>query len=275
MRDERSGRAGVTRPEGRIERPTVDGPRAAAPRAGSAQPGERCETCLLRRHSLFQNLNVDELADLQRIRGRDRAAMRGQIIARAGDPMPEPCTLLSGWAGSIRMLESGRRQLLSIHLPGDFIGRHALGATEGWDHVVALTPVRLCSFKQAPLLAALQQHPKLALTLASMLAREEALLFEHISGLTRTSGQERICHFLLEIFDRLRQRGEARQGACALPLTHRDIADALGVSREHVSRVLRQLSQQGLASVSNRRLTIPDESRLARLVGYNPVRAAS
>jgi DNA-binding GntR family transcriptional regulator len=56
--------------------------------------------------------------------------------------------------------------------------------------------------------------------------------------------------------------------ACPFPLRRTDIADAVGLSRVHVMRALRELRAQGLMDLRGRDLIIPSVARLAAYTGY-------
>jgi CRP-like cAMP-binding protein len=89
--------------------------------------------------------------------------------------------------------------------------------------------------------------------------------------LGRMSAVERVGYFLVEIYDRLLQRGMAGATSCPLPLRRTDVADAVGLSRIHVMRALRELRSQNLVDIKGRDMIIPDASRLAAHTGYIPV----
>jgi len=59
--------------------------------------------------------------------------------------------------------------------------------------------------------------------------------------LGRMGAEERVGYVLIETYDRLRQRSMAGVASCPLPLRRTDIADAVGLSRVHVMRVMREL----------------------------------
>lgn len=230
-------------------------------------PGERCADCPVRRLALFQPLGREELAAIQKVRGPDRVVQQGDAILGGGRPERGPYTLFAGWAAGVRMLGDGGRQILTIYLPGDFLDFGHLDASDGAHEIVAITPVRLCSFRREELLREFEAHPSLLVSLNRLLRKEEALLVERVTDLGRRSARDRVGRFLLELFDRMRGRNATNGESCALPLTQQHIGDALGLSTEHVNRVLRQLREDQLATVADRVLTIHDRTRLARLVG--------
>jgi len=56
---------------------------------------------------------------------------------------------------------------------------------------------------------------------------------------------------------------------CEFPLTQSNLADALGLSTVHVNRILRQLREERLATVANRKLTINNIEALEELCDFD------
>jgi DNA-binding transcriptional ArsR family regulator len=62
-------------------------------------------------------------------------------------------------------------------------------------------------------------------------------------------------HLILELLARLRDVGLADELSYLLPLTQELIADVLGLSGPHVSRMLRSLREEGLVTIEGHRKT--------------------
>ncbi len=95
-------------------------------------------------------------------------------------------------------------------------------------------------------------------------SRQQALLTERLVNLARRSAKQKLAHFILEVYQRLRQTGP--EGGCQmrLPMSQELLADLLGLSPVHVSRTFTALSEDGLVHRDRHRLTIPDLQTLAR-----------
>ena len=81
--------------------------------------------------------------------------------------------------------------------------------------------------------------------------------------LGRKTSLERVAAFLLEMHRRL-----TPEGAIALPMNRRDIADYLGITLETVSRALSVLRKNGLLKFlgqTQRQIVVVDPAGLARL----------
>jgi hypothetical protein len=76
-------------------------------------------------------------------------------------------------------------------------------------------------------------------------------------------------YLILELLMRLRAVGLAEELSYSLPLTQELIADVLGLSGPHVSRMLRSLREEGLVTIEGHRLTVIDLESLTLLAGFD------
>ena len=100
-------------------------------------------------------------------------------------------------------------------------------------------------------------------------SRDEAMVVEHLVGLGRRDATERMAHFLLELYARLRLVGQAKENRFACPLSQYLLADALGLSAVHVNRVLRQLREEGLCTFQKGVVVLDDYEGMVRLAGFD------
>lgn len=234
----------------------------------TAHPPADCRLCPVRGLSLFRPFEGPALARLNGIRAGTRAVSAAMPICSPGMDDGHLYTVFRGWAFSYRLRADGKRQILDFHLPGDLIGTERL-ATPGSDiGLEALTPVLLCTFRRDVLLQTAAEIPAFGSALSWMTAREGAVLSERIVTLGRRRASERVAHLLLELWTRQRWREPHSNGSCEFPATQRHMADALGLTHEHVNRALAELRAEGVVDLANRRLTVPDPERLAAFADW-------
>lgn len=213
---------------------------------------------------------LDELAftALEQAVGRSRFIGARRDLLKEGAPVTEPLLLLSGWAARVRHLADGRRQVMSLLLPGDLIGfcRHPrpLMVSTIW----SLTDVAVVA---AP---ASDRSPSLADAYAVSQALDEAYLLEQIARLGRMSAEERLVDLFLELRERLELCGLASPSGFSLPLTQEMLADATGLTPVHVNRMLQHLRQRGDIVLKSGHLVLNDPEGLACRVGRSPVRVS-
>jgi CRP-like cAMP-binding protein len=189
------------------------------------------------------------------------ACESGRDIAQAKDPN-QLYRLVDGWAFGARMFEDGRRQIVGFLLPGDLVNADAVLGHSGGVPLYALTDVRLQAADAG------DTTPAVAAVLTQM-----ARLGEQVVSLGRRTAYERIAAFLLQIGERLDGGAGSPGHRYLVPLRLEHLADHLGLSVVHVSRTMRQLRDNGLASLYRGELELGDRGALARVSEYSGARA--
>lgn len=186
-----------------------------------------------------------------------------------GQELYDTLLILSGWAACQRILEDGRRQIVSILLPGDLIGLCDYDRPLAISSVVALTDVEVCMAPRASV------SPSLARAYALSKATAEANLVAQITRLGRMNAQDRIADLLLELLERLELAGMAVQGRYDLPLTQELIADAVGLTSVHVNRTLQTLRREGWVELKGRDLIVQNPDALRRSIARGITRVTA
>ena len=199
-----------------------------------------------------------------------RTILARSDIIREGDDPRAVNVILEGWAYRYRQLKDGRRQIVSILLPGDLCDPHIF-LLDRMDHTIGtITPVTLAQIPRR----AMQDLSARSAVLDEALMREAlataAVQREWTVSLGRRSAIERLAHLFCEVHARLEAVGLADAAGCPFPLIQSDLADALGQTPVHINRTLQDLRGTGLISLSKRRLTIHDRAGLAEFAEFDP-----
>lgn len=207
-------------------------------------------------------LELELLASLER-GARDYPA--GSVLSEAGDELRDFFTLTRGWGAATRPLADGQRQVLDLFLPGQIMGLREIGFNQSQSRLIAVTDLTACPFPRSRLEEIFQQSPRLGLLLFRSLTIDNAVLTERIINIGRKTAIERLAHLLLELHVRLAVEGSEFD----LPLNQEMIADALGLTPVHISRVLTELKGEGLVSIKNNRVRLIDLDALTALAEFD------
>lgn len=169
-----------------------------------------------------------------------------QTIVRQGDTVTRSTLLVEGFMCRYMDGRDGQRQLVALHVPGDFVDLHGF-PLEQLDHDVAtLSKAKVAMFSRDTLLTLTRNHPHLMRMLWFSTLLDAAMHREWIFRLGQLGAAARVAHFFCEMNVRLRLVGLSADNRFNLPITQSDIADACGLTPVHVNRVLRQLRDEGL-----------------------------
>jgi CRP-like cAMP-binding protein len=216
-----------------------------------------CNTCLWRQSGIFKTLPDADIAAISRFKKDHIQVPAGRTLVRRDSKQPAFYTLFQGWAYRFTAVDGGR-QIFHFCLPGDLVAIQAPLTGRMTYSVQTLTDASLCVFDCGDIDQLFETVPKLGLQIARTLAAEAALMEVHLATVGRRSAEARVAYLLAELYARLKQRQMVNDNTCTLPLTQEHLADALGLSTVHVSRMLRVLSDDNLAKLDRGRLTILD-----------------
>jgi len=218
----------------------------------------------LRRFSALVTLDSAAATALQEAMAAPRTASPRTELLSEGRPIQAPMLILDGWAARVKITRDGRRQFVSLLLPGDVVGfsqhRHPAAPLT----VQCLTAVEISPAPAAAL------SPSLREAYAIGQALEDAYLFAQITRLGRLNALERLIDLLLELHERLALAGRVEGWSFDLPLTQEMLGDALGLTSVHINRTIQQARHDGLFEWRARRISILDPERLAARVGRTP-----
>jgi CRP-like cAMP-binding protein len=238
-----------------------------SPRPINAKPG--VASPLARKLSRLVALSPDEVAVLDDLQSATRVVRRNREIITEGRKYDALFVLSEGVSIRCRILHDGRRQILNIALPGDFIGFPSTFSERALYSVTALSDCVVAPVLFSRLLGLFDKQPRLAAAIFWSFACEAAMYAEHLIDVGRRSALERIAHFLLELLTRLQVIGLADERSFRMPLTQELIGDALGLSVPHVNRTLSQLRNDELVNIEEHIVIIKDVEALSALADFD------
>lgn len=214
-------------------------------------------------------LGDDETAALVEAIGEVRVHPEGDTLVRAHTPTGNSTLLLQGMLGRVYQMADGRRQIVALHVPGDFVDLHSL-LLKKLDHdVVALTDVRVATFPHAGLRQITERQPHLTRMLWLLTLIDAAIHREWVARLGH-SAAVRVARLLCELYCKLTIVGLATPEGFTLDLTQGDIGEMTGLTTVHVNRTLRKLREAGLAVVRGGYASIPDIKKLSAFAQFDP-----
>ena len=194
----------------------------------------------------------------------------GEIVVPQNTTVRVSTLLVEGFMTRHFDAPDGRRHLVAVHVPGDFVDLHAY-ALKRLDHdVSAHTAARVAIFPH-PALERLQEvDARLTRRLWFLTLLDGAMHRQWIFRLSSLEAIERVAHFLCETNARLLAIGASNGTEFALPMTQSDIGEVCSLTNVHVNRVLRELRETGLCSLRSSRVRITDLKRLVAKARFDP-----
>lgn len=211
----------------------------------------------LQQHPLLAPLTAGQQAELNE-HIQHTQLTRSDYVHRQGDSVQHLGILVSGALKAFRIMQTGQEKIFQILGPGDCFGESALFLPDHrylctvqavQDSEILLLPVSL--FRQL-----VTQNPLLANNLIQQLVQMEADNMEALEILSLNKSMHRVIRYLL--MQALQDCSACSALQFELPAAKRLIASQLSIQPETLSRILRQLEQEGLLQISGRRICILD-----------------
>lgn len=194
-----------------------------------------------------------------------------QDIVSEGERTRQCCLVVEGLVCRYKLVASGERQIMSLHIPGDIPDLHSLHI-ETMDHSLGTLTPALVGFIPHD---AVRRMTRASYKVAEAFWREaliDAAIFrEWMVGIGRRSAPSRLAHFLCEFVTKMQAVGLSDGVVCELPMTQTEIGDALGLSTVHTNKKLRELRAARLIELRGRRLRVLDWDGLCALGEFDPV----
>ncbi|HEV2078653.1 MAG TPA: Crp/Fnr family transcriptional regulator [Allosphingosinicella sp.] len=213
---------------------------------------------LVRRWSKFTELREVDRKAILALPYRLKEVGRDQHLVREGQEPQNCCLILSGFAFRHKVTRDGARQIISIHLPGEFIDlqNSLLGVAD--HNVQTLTRAEVALVPRTELQDMMEKHRGAARAMWIDTLIDSSIFREWVVNVGRRDAQTRVAHLLCELMLRMEAAGLTREHGYELPLTQAQLADATGLTPVHVNRVLKGLREKGLISLEARSLRILD-----------------
>lgn len=193
-----------------------------------------------------------------------------ETIVEAGVTVNASNILLEGLACRAKDLADGRRQIMEVHVPGDFVDLHSFLLKKLEHNVEALTPVKIALVPHDRLKIITERWPHLSRMLWHTTLVDAALHRERILSVGRRSALSRLAHLFCELHVRLGVVEMVQGMSYALPLTQSQLADAAGLTQVHVNRTLKELRDRELVVFRGGRVDIQDWDGLADVAEFDP-----
>jgi len=184
-----------------------------------------------------------------------KSVKKNTILMSEGDNTDSLYLILSGRLKVFVSDEEGREVTLNLLGPGEYFGELApLDSGPRSASVMALETSKLAVMSKASLQQCLTGHPAIALQLIRDLVRRIRSLTENVRTLALLDVYGRTARTLLQLA--VEQDGKL---VITQKLTHQDIANMVGASREMVSRIMKDLRAGGYISVEGKQITINEQ----------------
>ena len=226
---------------------------------------DNCVSGVLRSHDSSLTLSEKTLEGLDRIQ-HATAYPEGALIFVEGQVPRGVYILCQGQAKLMATNRDGKTFIMKIAQPGEILGLHAVVTGGPYELTVeTLQPSQLAFIGRADFLRFIKEHGDACLHVARQLSNDCQAAY----GVIRSIG---LSHSVSEKLARLLLQwavdGRVSEGVIRfkLALTHEEVAQLIGTSRETVTRTLGELKKRKVLELNGSTLVIRNKAALEHMV---------
>jgi CRP-like cAMP-binding protein len=219
----------------------------------------------------FAKLSEDDRSALAKATRNVRFIEPRRDLISEGDKPRFVHLVLDGWACRYKQLADGKRQIVSLFVPGDFCDIDAYFLKRMDHSIAAITRLKVAMITPDEMAALTSERLRITQALWWHELVSAAVQREWTLNLGQRSAYERLAHLLVELYTRLNVVGRAKDGRCDFPLTQNDLADATGLTAVHVNRTLQDLRRDQLIELERKQLHIIDLPGMMDASMFNPI----
>lgn len=222
---------------------------------------DNCTSCKLRQNSFFCNLSEGSTKALDRLK-HSTSYPEGAIVFMEGQAARGVYIVCQGRAKLLSTNSDGRTLILKIAQPGDVLGLQSVITGKAYEVTAeTLQPCQLAFIAAEDILRFMRTHDDACLQAAMHVSRDCQSAYDVVRSIGLChSATAKLARFLLQ----WTEDGRTSEGAIRtkLSLTHEEIAQLIGASRETVTRILGDFRKQRVAEIAGSTLLVRNRPAL-------------
>ncbi len=227
----------------------------------------------LKRCDLFERLSDEELRRLESY-SRLRKFPRNSPIYLPAEEADAVLVLASGRVKIGSFTSEGKQAILAFIEPGEIFGELALfGEARREEYAEAIEPSVVILIPRTEMQRLMETHAGVSLGVTKLIGLRRRRVERRLKYLLFRSNRERTVHLLLELAEQYGR--ETPEGVLVdIKLSHQDLANVIGSTRETVTVVLGELQAEGFLKLGRRKIVITRMGPMAASVEATPPRLA-
>lgn len=227
---------------------------------------QRCQDCNFKGKGFFCGLGAETSRDFEAIKSR-LTYPTGSLIFLEKEPFHGIYLLCAGKVKLTISSSGGKTLILRLAKPGEILGLMAAMSGSPYETTVeTLEPCQVAFIRHDDFSHFIEQHPEVYQAMLRQLSSQYYGTCEQMRTIAlSTSSREKLARLLLHWSNEGRETEEGTK--VSMPLTHEQIAECVGSTRETVTRILSEFKQRHLVTLRGATMLIPNRAALAAIGG--------
>ncbi len=222
------------------------------------------------RNNFFSQIAPDDIRQLE-VASKIRKFKRGEPIYLPVDAADGVLLLTSGRVKLCHLTHEGKQSIFVFVEPGEIFGElSVVDGSSREEYAEAVESAQVVLIPRENVQWIMAKYPHVSLGITKLIGFRRRRIERRLKNLLFRSNRERLIYLILELVE---QYGLTTENGVELriKLSHQDLANIIGSTRETVTVVLGQLQTEGFLQIARRRLTVTDVAGLYKQVDETPV----
>jgi len=217
-----------------------------------------CQDCIYKLHC-FHKLTSEEL-DLIDSNRVELTYRKGEIICKQGSFASNILHVSEGFS-KIYIEHNDKNLILKVVSSKDLIGLPSIFNNNVFHYSVgALTDISVCSINTSIIVNLIRENSSFAENIIAEINKNMVQYFDRFISLTQKQSHGRIADAILHLSNDVFFSQEFE-----MPITRKDLAELTGMSTENVIRILKELNNDRILSIDNKKIKILSPELLHKL----------
>ena len=215
--------------------------------------------------NVLDQLTPDQLRDLDKT-GVTRKLDKGDYIFRSGESAGGVYFLKSGKVKVSHMASSGKEVILWFCFGGDIFGlAESMQCGEREVNAQVCDQSEILSIPQSSFNSFLFEHPQVMFLLLQVMTSRLRCLSETLANVAGEQVNKRFARLLFWLCTRY-GRCEGKNVVMNVHLTHQEMADMIGATRQTVTSLIGDFKRQGILEIHEHLIHVVDRNQLTSLL---------
>lgn len=218
---------------------------------------------------LYGELSEETIGSLNEVRKKPVELKRNQKMFSLSDGRADIFLVKEGWASLSHVNSKRGQDICNVFMPGDIIGVRE-SFFENHDIVIlALTNCKLEKVSVDDVHELFKTNLEIRKTVMSYIMVNDNITIERLRSCTHHRSEERVAHFLLEIYSRFCFKGLLKTNIYSFPITQDVVGELLGITSVHVSRCMTALEQKKFIRKTRSSIKLLKPEEMAKSTGFD------
>lgn len=216
--------------------------------------------CTLKAESLEQLLDIKlESVDLK----------KNQKLHSLYQERPAMFVVKKGWVSLCYSVKNRGKDICNVYMPGDIVGIRESFFDNHDMTLLALQDCQLDRVSTDMLHDLFEKYADIKRAVVSYIMVNDNITIERLRSCTHHKAEERVAHFLLEVYARYNFKDMINSNVFLLPIKQEVVGELLGITSVHVSRCMTALEQKKMIRKTRSSINLLQPDLLAEYTGFN------